>query len=472
MTAGRPTRVVQFGQGVFLRGFVEWMIHRLNHEAGQDIGVALVQPRAGDEVARLVARGGRYPLLLRGVEAGGVRTEDLVIDCITGGVNTHDDPDGFVALARDPNVAVVVSNTTEAGIVYLAADGALGRDGRSRARSFPGKLTWFLLERYEALGERGRLFVLPCELIPDNGAVLHDLIRRLAADWRLGEGFDTWLAECVTFCDTLVDRIVPGRPADQDDPFAVMAEWYHALVIRGPLELFDVLPLDRLDFNVALTDDLAPHRELKVRTLNGTHTALTPVAYLSGCETVGEAVADPAIRAWITGVMSEEIVPTVDLPAPVREAFADAVLDRFANPFVEHRLLSISLNGTSKVRSRLLPVLRDLWSAGAVGERLADAMAAFLVFNRSRRAGSPIPVRDDAAALRAYSELWAEHEAARLDDAGLVRAVARHPDLFGAEGAWPAEFVAAVAARLPHWSSMAEAPGPRPNTEPNPLENR
>lgn len=462
-TDPRPIRIVQFGEGVFLRACVDWMVHRLNTEAGANLGVALVQPRNSDSVARLMADGGDYHLLLQGVEAGVEHDELVHIDVFEAGVNTHVDPDGFVALATNPDVRVVVSNTTEAGIVFSETDADLGVERRSEVSSYPGKLLWLLVERHRALsgsadgGQNPRLHVLPCELIESNGDTLRGFVARLADAWQLGDEFAAWLESEVVFHNTLVDRIVPGYPADdaarveqqigRRDPHLVKGEWYHAWVIDGERDgLLEALPLDRLDLNVNFVDDLTPHRELKVRILNGAHTALTPVAHLAGIDTVREAIEDAEVGAFVQALMREELAPTVPLPAAEVADFVDSVLDRFRNPWMRHEVMSISLNGVSKLKARLLGTLADRWQAGMASPRLAVAVAAFIDFYRGERDGEPFEVKDGPTVLAAFEELHRLYPAGREDQ--LVRAVVSHPDIFGDGEPWDDAFVNDIATAL------------------------
>lgn len=456
----RPIRVVQFGQGVFLRAFTDWMINRLNHETGTDIGVAVVQPRDGDEVENLMAQGGRYTLLLQGSVSGENVTQSSVVDCVEQGLNTHRQPEAFKALARNPEVRVIFSNTTEAGIIYDTSDAALDEDQRHLARSFPAKLTWFLAERYAALGntEGSSLYVIPCELIENNGEQLHAAILRLASDWGLGPSFHEWLGQNVSFYDTLVDRLVPGFPSSDierleaewgySDPFAVKGEWYHAFLLKGSTELLEVLPFQTLDLNVSFVDDLRPHRDLKVRILNGTHTALTPVAYLTGAETVLESMNTPILRRFVEELIFKETLPSINQPAEVLEGFAADVLERFDNPFIEHRLLSISLNSISKFRTRLIPILEDLWSQGIPAPRhLAFSLAAFIAFHEGQHGSDQIPLRDDRDALHVFAELWALKRAGEISIRDLVEAALGSDALLGGPE-WPAPFVTAVVDNL------------------------
>lgn len=432
-------RVVQFGEGVFLRAFADWFFQRLNDERGTDIRVTLVQPRNSDGVARLMAQDGCYRIIEQGVVEGDRFSRTTIVDCIDEGINTHVDPDGFAARGRDPEVRVVVSNTTEAGISWNEDDAALGRASEA-VRSFPGKLTWFLAERFRAVPEAERLFVLPCELIADNGQELQRLVVRMADAWGLGEEFERWLEDRVVFYDTLVDRIVPGRPtgtfalpSGEEDAFPVQAEWFHSWYLRGPSELFDVLPLDQDDFNVRLVDDLRPYRDLKVRVLNGLHTAMASVGTALGIELVREAVEDALLGGWLDALLEQEILPTLDAPADEVGEFARATKDRFLNPFVRHKLESILLNSSAKIPSRLGAVVLEREAKGLASPRIAFAVACWLHLVKER------DLADDASVLERVNALWSE--------AGSPADVARR-GLEVMDFAWPESFVEEVAGAL------------------------
>lgn len=442
-------RIVQFGEGVFLRGFVDHMVQRLNDEADADIRITLVQPRNSDGVARLMAQGGRWTVLQQGLVDGVERMTTTVVDCVDSGVNTHADPDGFAAHARDPEVRVVISNTTEAGIAWSDDDATLGHGGAG-VRSFPGKLTWFLAERFAALPRADTLFVLPCELIADNGSTLAGLVVRMADAWNLGEDFQRWLERSVVFLDTLVDRIVPGPPPGNapelapgvPDRFPVQVEWFSSWYLRGPRELLAVLPLEDLDLGVSFVEDLRPYRDLKVRVLNGLHSSMAPAGRALGVETVSQAVDHELIGPWLRRLLATEIAPTLTLPDDVVTAFTAATWDRYRNPFIHHRLASILLNSSAKIPARIGDVVVENAAVGRSSPLLALGVAAWLHLSRS-----DVGLDDSAAALDALTDLWRAHAAGELTTADLAARALADPQMLGTT-AWPEAFTDAVAHHL------------------------
>lgn len=424
------------------------MFQRLNDEVGAGIRVTLVQPRNSDGVARIMAQGGRWHVVQQGLLDGVEKSATTVVNCVDSGLNTHSDPEAYAALARDPEVRVVVSNTTEAGIAWSADDAALGRGGDD-VRSFPGKLTWFLAERFAALPEAETLYVLPCELIADNGSRLAELVVRMAHAWNLGSDFLAWLDERVVFMDTLVDRIVPGRPTGDvpelapgtPDEFPVQVEWFSSWYLRGPRELLDVLPLQALDLGVTFVDDLRPYRDLKVRVLNGLHSSMAPVGVAVGVEAVSEAVDHELMGPWLRKLLETEVIPTLDLPADEVTAFIAATWDRYRNPFIHHRLANILLNSSAKIPARIGDVVAERAAAGNRSPMLALGVAAWL--HLAREGG----LRDSTAALEHLAVL---HEACANGDipvADLVSRALSHPEGLGAI-TWPASFVDDVAHHL------------------------
>lgn len=444
-------RIVQFGEGVFLRGFCDWMVERLRREAGADLRISLVQPRNSDGVARLMEQGGRFTVVQSGLDGGRSRSEHLVVEAIDQGLNTHQDPGAYAALAVDPSVRVVLSNTTEAGIVWSEDDAALGAE-RHLVRSFPGKLAWFLTERFERLPESEILFILPCELIAENGRTLEELVRRMARAWGLGDDFSHWLDERVVFFDTLVDRIVPGAPAEGvelspgvQDQFSVQVEWFHSWYLQGPRSLLEVLPLDALDLQVHFVEDLRPYRELKVRVLNGTHSTMAPVAVALGIDTVSEAMDHHSLAPWLQELVREEISPTLEVPTSEAEAFIDATWERFRNPYIKHQVRSILLNASAKVPSRLGDIVRERDAVGHGCPHIAAGVAAWLWLARTEK------LDDDPAALELLAGWWDREE-----PAGVARLALHDSSVLG-NGDWPESFVAEVAARLER--IVSEGPG-------------
>jgi len=432
-----PETVLQFGEGNFLRAFVDWMLERMNAQGLFQGRAVLVQPIPSGMAALLNEQNGLYTVLLRGlVDGRAVDTRELV-SSVSRCIDPHASWDAYIACAANPRLRFVVSNTTEAGI-RVEPDDAL--DARP-ARSFPAKLTQLLHARFLRFeGDRARgLVMLPCELIERNGDALRRAVGALATRWRLGDAFLTWLDESCVFTNTLVDRIVTGYPTDgpdalaaslgYDDRLAVAAEPFHAWVIEGPRALEDELPLGKAGLAVTFTSDLRPYRDRKVRILNGAHTMTALAAFLAGHDTVRGFMDDDLIRGYMDRGISDEILPTLLLPPPESttralpraelESFAAAVVERFRNPFIEHGLLSISLNSLSKYRARILPTVMDFIGMGdSPPPRLSFALAALCAFYRGRevedgtlfglRDGRRYPIRDDAAVLDFFLEAWAE----------------------------------------------------------------
>ncbi|MCX7715554.1 MAG: tagaturonate reductase [Clostridia bacterium] len=348
-------RVLQFGEGNFLRGFVDWMIDKLNKEAGGDYGVVVVQPLAGGMASLINEQDGLYTLYLRGLLNGEKTEETDIIECITRAVNPYEDTDAFFECAKNPDLRFIVSNTTEAGIEYRKSDEDFN------TTTFPGRLAMFMKERYNA-GLGGFVF-LPCELIDKNGDILKKCVLRYASDWDYGEDFINWVNEENYFTNTLVDRIVTGYPKETAmelgylDNIIDTAEIFHLWVIEGDKRYSEEIPFHKAGLNVLWTDDVTPYKKRKVRILNGAHTMLVPAARLAGIETVKEAMDDELVYEFVRKGIFEEIIPTLDLPKDELEMFANDVIDRFKNPFIKHYLLSIALNSVSKFKVRNLPSL-------------------------------------------------------------------------------------------------------------------
>lgn len=354
-------RVLQFGEGNFLRGFVDWMFDRLNKEYGGDFGVVVIQPRPGNKMERLNNQDGLYTLYSRGLINGVKAEETRIIDCITRGVNPYEDTDEFFKCAKNPDLRYIVSNTTEAGIEYRK------EECNFNTTTFPGRLTMFLKARYDA-GLNGFL-ILPCELIDNNGDSLKECVLKYAKDWNYGEDFLRWVNEENVFMNTLVDRIVTGYPRDTakemeeklgyHDNLIDTTEIFHLWVIEGDKKYAKELPFDKIGLNVIWTDDVTPYKKRKVRILNGAHTMLAPAAMLMGMETVRESMDNELLNEYIRKGIFEEIVPTVDMSERELVKFANAVIDRFRNPFIKHYLSSIALNSVSKFKVRVLPSIKD-----------------------------------------------------------------------------------------------------------------
>ncbi|AIA69546.1 tagaturonate reductase [Pectobacterium atrosepticum] len=438
-----PDRVIQFGEGNFLRAFVDWQLDLLNEHTDLDAGIVVVRPIDSDFPPALDTQDGLYTTIIRGLnEQGEAVREPRLIRSVNREINVYRQFDEYLALAHDPNIRFVFSNTTEAGISYHADD----RLSDAPPVSFPAKLTRLLYERFchfDGAADKGWV-LLPCELIDYNGVALKELVLRYAAQWELTSTFTAWLNDHNTFCSTLVDRIVTGYPRAEvealqqemgyQDTFWDTAEHFYLFVIQGPLWLAEELRLNKLDLNVRIVDDIKPYKERKVAILNGAHTALVPVAFLAGLDTVGESMNDALIGKFVEKTIAEEIVPVLDLPHDELTSFAQAVLSRFRNPFIQHQLLSISLNGMTKFRTRILPQLLTYRERhGELPARLTFALAALIAFYRGERSGEgdalqTYPLQDDAHWLERYSTLWAGVKENTVSLAELVNVVLRDAD--------------------------------------------
>lgn len=427
-----PERILQFGDGNFLRAFADWVIYKMNKEAGFDSGVVVVGPRSNEKVYKINDQEGLYTLLINGIEKGELKQETILVDSITRAFNTYRDYDEYLKTAENPDMRFVISNTTEAGIEYIKEDKLEDRP----QKSFPGKLTAWLYHRYKTFnGDKDKgMLVLPCELIDKNGDKLREIILDYAKDWNLEEDFSSWIKEANTFYNTLVDRIVPGYPKETagkveeklgyKDDYLVEAEWFHLWVIEGPKEIAQEFPAEEVGLNVLFVDDLTAYRERKVRILNGAHTSMVPVSYLYGIDTVRESVEDEIIGRFMDGVIFKEIVPTLDLPEEELKEFAESVLDRFRNPFIKHYLISISLNSMSKFETRVLPSLLEYHKRKEVlPERLVFSLASLIYFYKGDRQGEEIELSDDKEILDLYKKLWGNYDGSDQALEEIVRAI-------------------------------------------------
>ena len=398
----RPVRAVQFGAGVFLRGFADWMLEELSERCGWEGSVAVVKSTARPGAEALTEQHGLYTAALRGLANGAPTEAFRAVRVIDRVLNASRDYAEYAALAQCPTLRFVLSNTTEAGIAPDDGDEFSLRP----PRSYPGKLTKFLYERAEHFDyapDKG-LIVLPCELIERNGQTLRTLVLRNAERWGLGARFIDWVARSCAFADTLVDRIVTGYPADAPalwqklgyrDEALVAAEPYALWVIACAADVERELPLQRAGLPVIYTHDLTPYRTRKVRVLNGAHTAFVPAAYLAGFTIVRDAVLDEDFSAFIRSTLDKEVLPTIDQPRAELNAYAASVLERFANPYIDHNLLAICLNSASKWRARNLPTLLDCAALGLPAPRLAFSLAALIALYKTH----PDRMQDDPAAL-------------------------------------------------------------------------
>ncbi|MBR3845488.1 MAG: tagaturonate reductase [Clostridia bacterium] len=407
----RPERVIQFGEGGFLRGFVDWMLQKVNESSDFNGSVVVVQPIEQGMCDLLSAQNCVYTHVIRGVEG----VDKTVVDVISRCVKPYEDFASYLALAENPEFRFVVSNTTESGIVFSAED----RITDAPPKTFPAKVTLLLKRRFE-LGLGGFIF-LPCELIDRNGDNLKRCILKYADLWELGDDFKNWV-ECENvFTNTLVDRINTGFPRGEDlglgydDNMLNTSEFFHLWVIETEHDLESEIPFASAGLNVIVTKDkLEMYRTRKVRILNGAHTSLVPYAMLEGFDTVKSCIDDERMCAHLRRCVFDEIIPTLDLPRDELLAYANSVVERFGNPYIKHYLSAISLNSVSKFKVRVLPsILEYIKRYDKMPETLIFAFAKLIEFYKTDMPQDAPEVvafmRDHSAReILANAELWGQ----------------------------------------------------------------
>ena len=442
-----PEKVMQFGEGNFLRAFVNYWFDVSNEKAGWNGKCVLVQPIAQGLTQLINEQEGLYTLYLRGTENGEKVDRKRVISSVSRCINPYE-AEGFASmmeLAVSDDLEYVVSNTTEAGIVY---DPACNKDDMP-CSSFPGKLTQVLYKRWQA--GKGGLVILSCELIDNNGKELQKCVNQYIQQWGLEEAFSTYVNEACTFCSTLVDRIVPGRIRDPKevaaldemngytDPLTDVGEVFGVWNIEGPAWLEEKLPFKAAGVNCIVVPDVTPYKKRKVRILNGAHTGFVLGAYLGGYDIVRDCMHDDKVLGFMNKMLFDEILPVLPLAKEDVESFAAAVQDRFNNPFINHELLSISLNSTSKWRARNMPsFLEYIEKFGKLPTCLTMSFAAYIAFFSSdiqaleenglvcrRPQGNTYVCSDDRWAL----EFYYEHRNDSVED--LVSAVMKNEQMWG-----------------------------------------
>ncbi|NML63707.1 tagaturonate reductase [Hymenobacter sp. RP-2-7] len=421
-----PERVLQFGTGVLLRGLPDFLIDQANRQGIFNGRAVVVKSTSGGDVAAFERQGGLYTVCVRGIEDERPVHENVVCAAISRVLVARTQWAEVLRVAASPDLAVVVSNTTEVGLVLDADD-----DVRAQPpRSFPGKLLAVLLARYEALGGAAApgLVIVPTELLSDNGTLLRGILAELAERQGMSPEFRAWLAEANTVCNSLVDRIVPGAPdaaaraaltqeLGYDDELLLMSEAYRLWAIEGDEQVRRVLSFEQADAGVIVQPDITQFKELKLRLLNGTHSLGCGLAVLCGVPTVGEAMHDPLLLGYLQGLLLADLLPGIPYPVDekVGQRFGLQVLDRFRNPAVEHRWLAITLNYSAKLRSRVLPdLLHYVARFGRVPHYVALGLAAYLLFMRGQREeggtwygeaqGQEYPINDEQAGY--YAALW------------------------------------------------------------------
>ncbi len=427
----RPVKVLQFGEGNFLRAFVDYMIDIANEKTNFNGGIVLVKPISFGSLDAFHQQDCRYTVMLRGLVDGQPTEQSRLITSVNDAVDAYGEYEKYAAYAKEESLRFIVSNTTEAGIVLDESD----EFDLCPPKSYPGKLCKLLFERAEAFdyaSDKG-LVILPVELIDDNGIELKRCVKALAKLWNLGARFENWLDEACVFTSTLVDRIVTGYPRDEaeaiweklgyEDRLLVTGEPFALWVIESPCDLADELPLPACGLPVIYTNNQKPYKQRKVRILNGAHTSFVPMAFQYGYDYVLDAMKDPMIKQFMQRTLYDEVIPTLSLPREDLMAFAEAVTGRFENPYIKHALLSICLNSVSKWRARCMPsLLGYVEKIGQLPRRLTFSLASLMSLYHGgqlvdgklicKRGEESYTLQDDAAVLAFFEG----HNTAKPED--------------------------------------------------------
>ncbi len=445
-----PERIIQFGEGNFLRCFVDWIIYKMNRKTDFNSSVVVVQPIERGMVDWLNGQDCLYHVNLQGRLNGEVVNKLTRIDCISRALNPYTQNQAFMALADQPEIRFVISNTTEAGIAF--DDSCQLTD--APASSYPGKLTQLLYRRYQTFNgapDKG-LIIMPCELIFLNGHHLKECIYKYIELWKDGfgadyDGFKKWFTDCCYVCATLVDRIVPGFPRKEikeiqekimyADNLVVQGEAFHLWVIEKPENMsIEALkaefPAEKAGLNVLIAESEKPYHERKVTLLNGPHTVLSPVAFLSGINIVRDACNDPMVGKYIHKVQFDELMQTLNLPMDELQKFASDVLERFNNPYVDHQVTSIMLNSFPKYETRDLPGVKTyLERKGELPQGLVFGLAAIITYYKGgqREDGTPIVPNDAPEIMQMLTDLWATGDTRKVAEGVLAAENIWHEDL-------------------------------------------
>lgn len=418
-----PERVIQVGDGNFIRGFIDWMIYELNQKSDFKGKVVSIQATPnGKTVPKLNRQDGLFTLILRGIDNGKTIEKKHIIDSISRGISPYTNWSEVLKLAESADIEFLFSNTTEAGIRYEKED----YFETESPLSFPGKVVALLFRRFlhfKGKKDKGWM-IIPTELIENNGDVLRGICLQIIEDWQLPDSFRQWFKEASTFCNTLVDRIVPGYPQKEDeelfkqlgytDQLLTVAEPYHLFVIEGPSTVEEKLPFKEAGLNVQF-EKISSYRELKVKLLNGPHTMLAAIGLLSGVESVSEGIKDDTLLTFINNALVEEVSLTLQ-PSEKEKAlsYIEQVYDRFANPFLHHRLADISLNSYSKFKVRVWPSLYEYRNKfGKNPRRLVFAFASLLYFFKAGQNSSAYEIKDNSDVIKKFHLFYSQFDGSK-----------------------------------------------------------
>lgn len=438
-----PIKIVQFGGGNFMRGFTDYVIDKLNKEAGFNAGIVNVQPTPGGSVHKLEEQDNLYTLFSRGIKKREIIDTKQVISAIQKSINPYTNYDEFLALAKEEELEFIFSNTTETGIAYDESE----NNYAGPHKNFPAKLTVLLHERFKhfnGAADKG-LRIIPCELIEDNAFALKEIILKYAQLWNLDSNFVQWIEQNNYFHNTLVDRIVPGYPKDDvqtyedqldyEDQMMVVSETFLLFVIQEAGNLNEKIPFDTIDEQILVVDDIQPYRLRKVRILNGGHTLMLAPAMLSGKETVKESIDDVFIGEFLSETIFNEVNPTLGLDETELKDFAEEVFDRFRNPFIKHYQASIALYFVSKFKVRILPsLLKYVEINQRLPLNLTFSLASLIRFYQGSFGEKALPINDEEAIVARFKEIWATEDYEKVAELALSETTFWDTDLTKVNG--------------------------------------
>ena len=432
----KKIKIMQFGEGNFLRAFTDWIIQKMNDSGKYEGHVVVVQPLSFGRVKELEEQDGLFALYLQGLNNGEVVKTHEVIDVLDDFINPYSQYDKFLKYAESEDLEVVISNTTEAGIVLDESD----TDFENTPKTFPGKVLALLRHRYEHFNKdvtKGLSFIC-CELIDYNGDELRKCVLGLAKVKGYEQEFINWINEACHFTSTLVDRIVPGYPRDEIkeiteelgyiDNNIVKGEIFHLWVLQKEETIERLFPCDKVGLNVIYADSITPYKQRKVKILNGCHTCLVPVAYLYGIDTVRESIENEHIGQFTKEFVFDEVVPTIKLPHDQMVSFANSVFERYLNPFVRHELMSIALNSISKYKARVMQTVKDYYEINNTLPTHAMFSLASLIefYFGERNENEAIKLNDDPK----YLQFFANLKERNLSEAEIVKEVLANEDMW------------------------------------------
>lgn len=432
-------RILQFGEGNFLRAFVEWMVNKMNKEANFNTGVVIVQPIENGLAELINSQDGLYHVQLKGIKDGQPIQETELIDCVTRAITPYMEYDKYLEVIDNPELRFVISNTTEAGISWDENDSL----EQTPQKSFPGKMTSLLYRRFKIFnGDTTKgLAVICCELIDRNADFLKKYVTQHAQNWKLEPEFLIWLEDSCAFCNTLVDRIVPGFPKDDiaeiqkelgyEDQLVTIGEYFHLWVIEAPEWVKNEFPADKAGLEVKFVNDMSNFREQKVRVLNGAHTGSFAVSLLYGIETVRESIEHEVLGQFMNNMIYKEVLATIKGEEEDLKIFAKKILERFYNPYIRHEWKSIALNSMSKWKTRNLCSLIDYAQiTNEIPSHLSFSLAALIAYYRGEYNGEKIPVQDDQVHIDFMNKAWGNFELSKENTQKLVTTVLAYTNLW------------------------------------------